>query len=61
MIDKIKNKYYLICDICGESLKFDSWDDAIEYKRANNWINKKITKDNNEIWIEYCNNCSFYV
>ncbi len=55
MIDKIKGKYYLICDICGEAAEPAFWDfhEAVEYKRANGWKSQKHDGD----WQDVCPKC----
>ena len=41
MIDKVHGKYHVICDICEAAAPktFDTWDDALAYKRdrKNGW------------------------
>ena len=43
MIDKIKGKYRLICDICGEAAEevFSTFDEAVDYKVDSEWISRK--------------------
>ena len=45
----------LTCDICIEPVEhaFDTWDEAIDYKKEHGW---KAKKDDNE-WIDVCPDC----
>ena len=47
--------YFLYCDVCGEeeSGMFDSFYDAVEYKKINGW---KSQKRNSE-WEDVCPEC----
>ena len=55
MIDKYYGKYRLICDICEEQAdkEFDSFDDAVKYKRENGWHTSK----EDGAWIDVCPEC----
>ncbi len=55
MIDKIKGKYYLICDICGEAAKevFSTFDEAVDYKVDSEWISRKQDGE----WVDICPDC----
>jgi Fe2+ or Zn2+ uptake regulation protein len=53
MIDKAYDNYILVCDGCGESETFDSFQDALDYAKENNWVIKKHETD----WINYCKDC----
>ena len=55
MIDKIKGKYHLICDICGEEAgeTFDSFDEAVDFKVDSGWISQK----RNGEWQNVCPDC----
>ena len=47
-------KYVLVCDECGREVKyFNTFDEAVEYKRENGWKSKK---DDGE-WITICPDC----
>lgn len=53
MINKEYGKTILSCDICEEQFKFDSFDEAVDYKKDNNWKSKKIKNE----WIDMCPSC----
>jgi len=55
MIDKIKGKYRLICDICGEAAEevFGTFDEAVDYKVDSEWISRKQDGE----WADICPNC----
>ena len=55
MIDKIKGKYRLICDICGEEAEksFNTFDGAVDYKVDNEWISQKRDGE----WQDVCPGC----
>jgi len=55
MIDKIEGRYYLCCDICGESADEDFYDfyDAVEYKKENGWKSQKHRGE----WEDVCPGC----
>jgi hypothetical protein len=55
MIDKIKGKYRLICDICGEAAEeiFNTFDEAVDYKVDSEWISRK----KNGEWVDICPDC----
>ncbi|MDD3655054.1 MAG: hypothetical protein PHO01_12920 [Desulfotomaculaceae bacterium] len=55
MIDKIKGKYRLICDICGEAAEevFSTFDEAVDYKVDSEWISRKQDGE----WADICPNC----
>ena len=47
-------RYVLVCDECGREVKyFNTFDEAVEYKRDNGWKSKK---DDGE-WVTLCPNC----
>jgi len=52
MIEKDYNLYILVCDVCGEEKAFDSFDDAVETKKAS-WKSKA----ENGIWVDMCPEC----
>ncbi len=56
MIEKINNTYKIICDSCGEIFAddFDTFYDAVEFKRSNGWRSIKRSGDN---WDEICSDC----
>lgn len=43
MIDKAYGKYEVSCDVCGELAeeKFNSFQDAVDYKKSNGWKSQK--------------------
>jgi hypothetical protein len=43
----------LSCDICGVNFDFESWDEAVEYKKENGWVSRK--EDGG--WIDICPDC----
>ncbi len=47
--------YSLACDNCGEELdeQFDSFNDAVEAKKANGWKSKKVKGE----WEDWCDKC----
>jgi hypothetical protein len=55
MIDKIKGKYYLICDICGEAAEevFSTFDEAVDYKVDSEWISQR----HRGCWEDVCPDC----
>jgi len=54
MIDKINNYYVLVCDGCGESESFDSFEEAVDFAKNNDWQFKKVNGE----WENYCIDCS---
>ena len=56
MIEKINNIYKIICDSCGEVFpdNFNTFHDAVDYKRNNNWRSVKVSEGN---WNEICPDC----
>jgi hypothetical protein len=59
MIDKIKGKYVLICDICGEEYPetFNSFYKAVQYKRDEGWKSHKHQTEHEDIWEDVCPQC----
>jgi hypothetical protein len=55
MIDKSYGKVKLYCDCCGECETFETFDEAVEHKKSNNWQSKKIK----DVWQEYCPDCRY--
>lgn len=45
--------YELICDICGEDFDFETFDDAVNYKRENGWKSEKYKGE----WQDICPEC----
>ena len=45
--------YWLICDICGQEHDFETFDEAIDYKRENGWISEKYKGE----WQDICPEC----
>jgi ssDNA-binding Zn-finger/Zn-ribbon topoisomerase 1 len=56
MIEKINNTYKIICNSCGEIFEeeFDTFYDAVNYKKSNGWRSVKVSEDN---WNEICPDC----
>jgi Fe2+ or Zn2+ uptake regulation protein len=52
MIDKIAGLYHLVCDNCGDTETFNSFDEAVDFAKENNWQLKK-----NKEWENYCPDC----
>ena len=55
MITKEYGKQVLICDCCGDKApeRFNDFQDAIDYKKAN-WRSKKVNGE----WQEICPECA---
>lgn len=56
MIDTQGRTHYLLCDVCGFSQEddgFDSFKDAVDYKKTNGWRTKIIGDD----WVDRCPEC----
>lgn len=54
MIEKRGNKYILECDYCSNYIdELEDFQDAVDYKKANNWKSEKIGED----WIDKCPEC----
>jgi hypothetical protein len=55
MIDKAYGSYFLTCDICLNSAeeKFDSFDEAVKYKKDNGWKSQKKYGE----WQDVCPDC----
>ena len=55
MITKIDGKYHLVCDNCEEEAEetFNSFVEAVDYRRANGWKVQKV-KDG---WVDTCPEC----
>ena len=55
MIDKIKGRYHLICDICGEAAEevFNTFDEAVDYKVDEGWKSQRRGSE----WEDVCPNC----
>lgn len=54
MINKIKGRWYLICDGCSDNEDFLEFQAAVDYAKANNWKTKKNDKDE---WENFCPDC----
>ena len=56
MIDEIYKSYSLICDGCGLLIEVNTFDEAVDYKKDNNWksIKSGINRDD---WSDYCPEC----
>lgn len=52
-VDGVKEEYDLICDICGKTIKFDTFNEAVQFKKDNNWRSKKQLSN----WIDMCDKC----
>lgn len=54
MIDgNIVDGYWLVCDICGKEHDFETFDDALDYKKENGWISEKYKGE----WQDVCPEC----
>ena len=53
MIDRQYSKYVLTCDCCGLETTFDTFQEAVDYKKASGWKAQKLGED----WIDYCTEC----
>lgn len=53
MIEKNGGVYSLTCDICGESVVCDSFDEAVDYKKDNDWKSQKRKGE----WEDVCWDC----
>ena len=56
-IEKIdRNMYELTCNHCEETVdeSFDSFQDAVQYKKDNEW---KSVKDKDDAWQDLCPSC----
>ena len=53
-IERYVNKYELQCDFCSNSIDdFMDFQEAVEYKKANNWKSKNINGE----WFDKCPEC----
>jgi hypothetical protein len=64
MIDKYEDHvFYISCDICGatEEGPFESWDDAVQYKKdhPDQWRSLRIydKEDHKSYWNDVCAGC----
>lgn len=53
MIERDRNTYLLICDICGGIEIYDTFDEAVEGKKIDGW-KSEIEKSQ---WIDICPDC----
>ena len=53
MITQEYGKYKLYCDVCGDYLEFDSFEDAVEYKKKEGWKSFR----NAGMWEDTCPEC----
>ena len=54
MIEQRGDRFVLICTECGYEVKyFDSFDEAVDYKKENGWKSKKVEGE----WVTLCPNC----
>lgn len=55
MIDKEYNKYFVICDVCGEASdeQFDTFAEAKEYAASNGYKTTRVDRD----WFDICSTC----
>jgi len=53
MIGKEIGKHYLVCDICGDYEEFDTWGEAVDFKKTEGWGSKKTKQG----WMDFCPNC----
>ena len=55
IIENSDDDFTLICDECERKVKgFDSFMDAVDYKKENGWKNKNESGE----WIDRCPNCA---
>ena len=54
-IDRKNKEFVLYCDMCGKSINCYSFDDAVQYKKDNEWSSEK-QKDGE--WVELCEKCT---
>ncbi len=55
MIDKMYGDFVLICDVCDREVKpFNSFSEAVEYKKDNDWHSIRQTDGE---WTEVCPEC----
>lgn len=56
MIEVIHGVCYLICDRCQIEAEdeFDSFADAIEYKKENGWRSRRL---DDGTWVDICPDC----
>lgn len=55
MIEKTSDRYDLQCDFCSNRIEeFDTFMDAVEYKKQNRWRSIKSGDD----WSDSCPNCN---
>ena len=52
-IDKQDGIFALICDVCGDYLYFDDFNDAVDYKKGCGWHSHK----RNGEWEDVCPDC----
>ena len=58
MIEKEYGKHVLVCDVCGLEHEFDSFDEAVEYKKSNGWKSRRGEQINLEDgWVDVCPDC----
>lgn len=53
MITQEYNKYKLYCDCCDNCLEFDSFEEAVAYRKKEGWGSVKVFDD----WIDTCPEC----
>jgi hypothetical protein len=51
MIDRSGDGYELICDNCEDSLDFDTFGEAVQYKKARRW---RPVKSDSGTWYDLC-------
>ena len=49
------SEYLLVCDICGNSESYETFYDAVEAKKDNNWKSEKTGQSKE--WIDICPDC----
>jgi hypothetical protein len=53
MIEKDYKSYQVICDNCLEGEEVDTWDEALEFMKENEWKKKKVDGK----FLNYCADC----
>lgn len=53
MIDKQYGEFILICDCCGIEHKFETFEEAVKFKKLNGWKSVKVGLE----WEDICDSC----
>lgn len=54
MINKIKGRWYIVCDGCSDNEDFMTFEDALDHAKDNDW---KIEKNDKGEFENYCPDC----